>query len=168
MLRLRSSLTILALAAALVLPTNVPAVAGQSENALLAKYEGQWRGTGKVTGPDPGTVVCRITFKNATAGKLSYTGRCSFAGTGAASFRGSIVYNDANKRFEASSSAQSVTTTTIGKRLGNGIVFAGEGMKTAYGTASSVMTLAGNSIKLAFKLVDKKGQTTASAISFSK
>lgn len=156
----------LALAAALALPATT-ALAGEAETALLAKYAGEWRGTGKVSGPDPGTVVCRITFKPAS-GKLSYTGRCTYSGQGTASFRGTMLYNDARKRFEASSSAQGVSTTTIGKRQGGGIVFAANGMDTRYGTASSVMTLAGNAIKMSFKLVDKDGETTASSISFSK
>ena len=168
MLRLPTSLKVLALASVLALPTTLPAVAGPAESAVLAKYAGDWRGTGKVVGPDPGTVVCRLSFKASTAGKLTYTGRCSFGGSGAASFRGSMVYNDATKRYEASSSAQGVSTTTVGKKAGSTIVFASAGMKTSYGTASSVMTLSGSSIKLAFTLVDKKGQTTASAISFKK
>lgn len=156
----------LALAAALAIP-GVPALAGQAENALLAKYAGEWRGTGKVSGPDPGTVVCRITFKP-TSNKLTYNGRCTYSGQGTASFRGTMLYNDARKRFEASSSAQGVSTTTIGKRQGGSIVFAASGMDTRYGTASSVMTLAGDAIKLSFKLVDKDGETTASSISFKK
>lgn len=168
MLRLPTSLKVLALASALALPIALPAVAGPAENALLAKYEGNWRGSGKVTGPDPGTVVCRLTFKAASAGKLTYSGRCSFGGAGAASFRGSMVYNDATKRFEASSSAQGASSTTFGKRAGSTIVFASAGVKTSHGIASSVMTLSGSSIKLAFTLVDRKGQTTASAISFKK
>lgn len=168
MLRLPSSLKVLALAAALVLPVTLPATAGPAETAVLAKYAGDWRGTGKVTGPDPGTVVCRISFKSSTTGKLSYSGRCSFGGSGAASFRGTMVYNDAKKRYEASSSAQGASTTTVGKKVGGTIVFASAGVKTSYGTASSVMTLSGSSIKLAFTLIDKKGQTTASAISFKK
>lgn len=156
----------LALAAALAL-SGAPALAGQAENALLAKYAGEWRGTGKVSGPDPGTVVCRITFKP-SSNKLSYTGRCTYSGQGTASFRGTMLYNDAKKRFEASSSAQGVSTTTVGKKQGGGIVFAASGMDTRYGTASSVMTLAGNAIKMSFKLVDKDGETTASSISFKK
>ena len=168
MLRLPTSLKVLALVSALALPVALPATAGEAENAVLAKYAGDWRGTGKVVGPDPGTVVCRLSFKASTAGKLSYSGRCSFGGSGAASFRGTMIYNDAKNRYEASSSAQGASATTVGKKVGSTIVFASAGMKTSYGTASSVMTLSGSSIKLAFKLVDKKGQTTASAISFKK
>ena len=76
MLRLPTSLKVLALASALALPVALPAVAGPAENALLAKYAGDWRGTGKVTGPDPGTVVCRISLKAGSSGKLTYSGRC--------------------------------------------------------------------------------------------
>jgi hypothetical protein len=168
MSRLLSTLKALAFAAALTAPSALPAIAGQAENAVLASYAGEWRGTGKVTGPDPGTVVCRITFKPTSSGKLTYSGRCSFGGTGSASFRGTMLYNDAQKRYEASTSAQGMgSATTIGKKQGGGIVFASSGMKTRYGTASSVMTLAGNAIKMSFKLVDKDG-TSASSISFKK
>ena len=52
------------------------AFAGPTEPALLAKYEGTWKGT--VSGPNPGTVVRRLTFKTATIGQLNYSGRCSF------------------------------------------------------------------------------------------
>lgn len=168
MLRLPSSLKVLALAATLALPTALPAVAGPAESALLAKYAGEWRGAGKVTGPDSGTVVCRLSFKSATTGRLSYTGRCSFSGSGAASFRGTLSYNDAKRQYEAASSAQGVSSTTIGRKQGGGIVFAASGMDTRYGTASSTMTLGGSTIKLSFKLVDNKGETSASSISFSK
>ena len=157
----------LALAALLAMPA-AATMAGPSENALLAKYEGEWRGTGKVTGPDPGSVACRITFKPASTGKLSYTGRCSYSGSGAASFRGTIAYNDATRSFEASSSAQGASVRTVGKRVGGGIVFASANTQTTHGRASSIMTLGGSSIKLSFVLVDKKGRTTASSITFKK
>lgn len=153
--------------AALALPV-APALAGPAENALLAGYAGEWTGTGQVTGPDAGTVVCRISFKPTAAGKLTYNGRCSYSGQGTASFRGTMFYNDAARRYEASSSAQGVSTSTIGKKQGGSIVFAASGMDTRYGSASSVMTLAGNAIRLSFKLVDTEGATTASSISFSR
>jgi len=166
-LRLVTTLKISALCLALAALPALPAVAGQAENTLLQKYAGSWKGSGNVTGPDPGTVSCRLTMKGTTPGKLTYTGRCSFT-AGAASFRGGIVYNDANKRFEASSSAQGVATTTVGKRSGGGVVFSSSGMETRYGTASSSLSLTGGSIKMSFKLVDKDGQTMASSITFAK
>src|SRR5689334_10048146 len=101
----------LALLAALALPV-APAVAGPAESALLAKYAGDWKGTGKVTGPDPGTVVCRMSLKPSASGKLTYSGRCTYSGQGTASFRGTIQYNDASNRYEAASSGQGVSANT--------------------------------------------------------
>ncbi len=141
-------------------------LAGQAENALLAKYEGNWRGSGKVTGPDPGTVACRLSMKNSSPGTLTYTGRCSFSG-GGASFRGAMTYNDATKRFEAASSTQGASSTAIGKRQGGGIVFSAGDMDTRYGTATTTLALA-DDIRLSFKLVDKDGRTTSSNVTFAR
>lgn len=157
----------LALFAALALPV-APTLAGPAENALLAKYAGDWKGTGKISGPDPGTVVCRISLKPSASGKLSYSGRCTYSGQGTASFRGTMLYNDATNRYEAAASAQGVSTTTVGKKQGGGVVFSTNATDTRYGTVSSVMTLAGNAIKLSFKLVDKEGATSASSITFNR
>jgi hypothetical protein len=161
------NLKALALAAILVLPAAPVAFAGQAENALLARYAGEWRGTGKVTGPDPGTVVCRITFKDSTSGKLTYSGRCSYSGQGAASFRGTVAFDEATKKFVAASSAQGTSMTTVGRRNGSTLTFASNSADTRYGTVSSTMTLSPNAIKMAFKLVDD-GQTTASSITLEK
>ena len=79
-----------------------------------------------------------------------------------------MIYNDAKNRFESVSSSTGFSATTIGKKQGGGIVFVMTPTVTTYGTASSTMTLGSSSIKLSFKLVDKKGQTTASSISFAK
>ena len=165
-MRLLSILGRLALLAGLLVPA-LPALAGPAETALLAKYEGTWKGKGTVSGPNPGTVVCRLTFKTATSGKLNYSGRCSF-GAGGTSFSGAMIYNDTKGRFESVSSSTGFSATTIGKKQGGGIVFVMTPTDTTYGTASSTMTLGTSSIKLSFKLVDKKGQTTASSISFAK
>jgi hypothetical protein len=164
----RLTLSALALASLLALPVSAPAYAGPAESALLAKYAGQWRGIGKVTGPEPGTVVCRMTFKPSSSGKLSYSGRCSYSGAGAASFRGTMLYNDAARRYEAATSAQGVSATTVGRKQGGGIVFTNGAMDTRYGTISSALTLAGNAIKLSFKLVDEDGQTTSSNVTFQR
>jgi hypothetical protein len=166
-MRLMLILKLLVPAIVLSAAATLPAVAGPKESALLASFAGDWRGKGKVTGPDPGTVVCRLSFKAATAGKLSYTGRCSF-GTGAPSFRGTILYNEARKRFEAYSSAQGASSNVVGKKQRGGVAFSASGIETRYGTASSVMTLIGNAINLSFKLVDKKGKVTASSVVFGK
>ena len=157
----------LAIAAMFVLPATLPVLAGPAETALLAAYAGTWAGTGTATGPEPGEVDCRISFKATSAGKLIYNGRCSFS-SGAASFNGTMIYNDAANRFEAASSSTGFSATTIGKKQGGNIVFAMNGEETTYGTASSVMTLSPKAINLTFKLVDKKGETTASKITFTR
>jgi hypothetical protein len=165
-MRLPSSLKVIALVPALLAPLSLPAIAGQAENALLAKYAGAWRGTGEVKGPDPGKVVCRLSFKPATSGALSYSGRCSF-GAGGYSFRGTMVYDDNSNRFVSQSSVQGEQVQTTGKRSGNTITFASS-LSTRYGDASSSFSLAGNAIKLNFKLVDKKGRSSSSAITFGR
>jgi hypothetical protein len=165
-MRLPSSLKVLALVPALLAPLSLPALAGQAENALLAKYAGNWRGTGDVTGPDPGSVVCRLSFTPAESGAISYSGRCSF-GAGGYSFRGAMAYDDAKNRFFSQSTVQGETVSTTGKRSGNTVTFAST-MQTRYGDATSSFQLAGNAIKLSFKLVDKKGRSTTSAITFDR
>ncbi len=157
----------LALAAMFVLPATLPVLAGPAETALLASYAGTWAGTGAATGPEPGDVDCRISFKATAAGKLIYNGRCSFS-SGAASFNGTMIYNDAAKRFEAASSSTGFSATTIGKKQGSNIIFSMDGQDTTYGTASSTMTLGSKAITISFKLVDKKGETTSSKIVFTR
>jgi hypothetical protein len=165
-MRLPSSLKVLALVPVFFAPLSLPAVAGPAESALLAKYAGNWRGTGEVTGPNAGSVVCRLSFKPTGEGAVAYSGRCSF-GAGGYSFRGAMAYDDAKKRFFSQSSVQGEQVNTTGKRNGNTITFSSS-IETQHGNASSTFALAGNAIKLNFKLIDKKGRTTASAINFSK
>ena len=165
-MRLPSSLKVLALIPVFLAPLSLPAFAGKAENALLAKYAGNWRGTGEVTGPNAGSVVCRLSFKPADNGAVSYTGRCSF-GAGGYSFRGAMAYDDAKNRFYSQSSVQGEQVNTTGKKSGNTVTFSSS-TDTQYGKATSNFSLAGNAIKLSFKLIDKKGRATASAISFSK
>jgi len=165
-MRLPSSLKVLALVPAFLAPLSLPALAGSAENAILAKYAGNWRGTGEVKGPDPGSVVCRLSFKPTDSGALSYSGRCSF-GAGGYSFRGAMAYDDNKNRFFSQSTVQGEQVSTTGKRSGNTITFSSS-TTTRYGDAASSFALAGNAIKLRFKLVAKKGRTTSSSISFAK
>jgi hypothetical protein len=166
MLRLLSRLKVLALVAALLLPA-APALAGPAEVALLGKYEGSWKGTGKVTGPDPGTVVCRLTLKAASGGRFTYSGRCSFS-SGGASFRGTLLYNDDANRFEASTSSTGISSTAIGRKQGGGVVFSTTDTRTQMGSVSSTLSLTGGKISMSFKLVDKRGRATSSAITFAR
>lgn len=150
----------------LALSASLPAMAGPKEQALLASYAGTWRGSGEVTGPMAGPVDCQLKFTAGSNGKLTYAGACEFD-KGKTDFRGTIIYNDGARRYETAGSGQGVSVTGFGKAAGGGISFSVSNLETSYGVASSTMVLAGSSIKLSFKLVDKKG-TTASSISFRK
>jgi hypothetical protein len=163
---MRSTLLLKMLVSVLTLSASLPAMAGPKEQALLKSYAGLWRGSGEVTGPMAGAVDCELKFTSGSGGKLSYSGDCEFD-KGVTSFRGTIIYNDAAKRYETAGSGQGVSVNGFGKASGGGISFSVNNLETTYGIASSNMVLGGTSIKLSFKLVDKKG-TTASSISFRK
>lgn len=128
----------------------LPAFAGAAETALLAQYAGVWSGKGEITGPDAGKVSCKLTMKATSAGKLVYNGRCSL-GTVAAGFNGTMQYSDANRRYEAITSARGQTTTTIGKPQGGNVVFTSSTTDDRYGTISSTIALGKEAITLSFK-----------------
>ncbi|WP_417309999.1 hypothetical protein [Devosia sp.] len=156
------------LAGVLALPLGLPALAGPRDTALLAQLEGNWRGRGNATGANSGPVACRMSFKPSGGDRLNYTGRCSLGGSGATSFRGTILYNEAKNRFESASSSQAGTAQVVGKRRGNSIVFSSSNVKTNYGVVSSTMTLAPTAIGMSFKMVDKEGKATGSSIKLTK
>jgi hypothetical protein len=150
----------------LTLSAPLPASAGPKEQALLASYAGVWRGSGEVTGPMAGPVDCQLKFTTGSSGKLTYAGACEFD-KGKTDFRGTLIYNEGSRRYETAGSGQGVAVSGVGKVSGGSITFSVSNLETSYGRASSTMVFAGSTIKLSFKLVDKKG-TTASSISFRK
>lgn len=150
----------------LALSASLPAFAGPKEQAQLAGYAGTWRGSGQVSGPMAGPVDCQLKFTAGSGGKLAYAGACEFD-KGKTNFRGTIIFNEATKRYETAGTGQGVSVTGVGKASGGGVTFSVNNIDTSYGKASSTMALAGSSIKLSFKLVDKKG-TTAASITFKK
>ena len=164
--RLSRIIGVAIVAVSALFPT-LPVSAGQAENNLLASFEGVWEGRGQVTGPNAGTVACRMTFRNTAAGELTYSGRCTIPPSGT-SFRGKMVYNESRGRFESASTAQGVTTTTVGRRSGGGLVFSSSGLETRYGTASSTMQLTRSAISMSFQLVDSDGAVTKTSISMSR
>lgn len=160
------SLALKLLVPMLILSLAAPAQAGPKEDKLLAGYAGTWRGASTVSGPMQGPVECVLNFNAESGGKLRYAGDCTFD-KGKTAFRGTIIYNDGAKRYETAGSGQGVSVTGFGKASGNSITFSVANVETSYGVASSTMVLAGSSIKLSFKLVDKKGTTSAN-INFKK
>jgi len=161
-----STLLLKLLVPVLALSASLPAMAGPKEQAVLQSYVGTWKGSSTVSGPMAGPVDCSLKFTSGSGGKLSYAGNCEF-GKGTTAFRGTMIYNDGAKRYETAGSGQGVSVNGFGKASGSSITFAVSNLETSYGVASSTMVLAGSSIKLQFKLVDKKG-TTAAAITFKK
>lgn len=152
---------------ATLLAAPLPAFAGASETALLASYAGTWTGKGEVTGPEAGRVNCRITMKATSAGKLVYNGRCSM-GTGAASFNGTMQYNDSARRYEAVTSARGETATAIGKPQAGGVVFTTTTTDERIGKVSSTIALSGDAITLSFKATDTSGENTSSSMTLTK
>lgn len=163
---MRPSVVLKLLVPVVALAFAAPASAGPKEDQALASYAGTWRGSSVVSGPMQGPVDCALNFSAESGGKLRYAGDCTFD-KGKTNFRGTIIYNDAAKRYETAGSGQGVSVTGFGKASGGNITFSVANVETSYGVASSTMVLAGSSIKLSFKLVDTKG-TTAASITFKK
>jgi hypothetical protein len=151
---------------AALLSAALPAMAGPKEQALLQSVVGTWKGSSTVTGPMAGPVDCSLKFTAGSGGKLAYAGNCEF-GKGTTAFRGTVIYNDAAKRYETAGTGQGVSVNGFGKASGGTVTFSVSNLETSYGVASSTMVLSGQTIKLQFKLVDKKG-TTAASIAFKK
>jgi hypothetical protein len=151
------------LAAALLSIPAVPAFAAPADIELLQSYAGSWRGAGELTGPDSGSVRCRLTFR-ALGDKLSFTGRCTVAGSGTRGFTGTIAFNEATGRYEASSS----DGTVVGRKSGNTITF-NMSDSTTQGEVTSSMSLRGNQIRVDFELKDADtGEVSGSQVTFTR
>jgi hypothetical protein len=155
--------TLAFLAAALLSVPAVPVFAAPADIELLQSYAGTWRGAGELTGPDSGSVRCRLTFR-ALGEKLSFTGRCTVAGSGTRGFTGSIAFNEATGRYEASSS----DGTVVGRKSGNTITF-NMSDTTTQGEVTSSMSLSGNQIRVDFQLKDEDtGEVSGSRVTFTR
>jgi hypothetical protein len=101
----------------------LPVMAGPAEVALLESYVGSWSGRGEVTGARSETLVCKLTIKPGTGEKVNFSGRCAVAGA-TMSVNGTMLYVDANRRFEAAMTATGgYTGVAVGKRSGDNVVF---------------------------------------------
>lgn len=155
--------TLAFLAAALLSVPAIPAFAAPADVELLQSYAGSWRGAGELTGPDSGAVRCRLTFRP-SGQKLSFTGRCTVAGSGTRGFTGTIAFNDATGRYEASSS----DGTVVGRKSGNTITF-NMSDSTVQGEVTSTMSLRGDQIRVDFELKDADtGEVSGSRVTFTR
>ena len=129
-----SRLISIAVIAALAL-TPLPAFAGASEDAFLARLVGVWTGKGTLSGGETGEIDCRSTIRNRSDG-INFSVKCDVPEFGAQSFSGAVSYNDAEGRYEAKSPSGEVT---IGTKSGNAVIFNAKMKGIAVGT--SVMKL---------------------------
>lgn len=120
-------------AAALILAP-IPAIAGDAEDAFLAKLVGTWIGTGTITGEISGKLACASTIRTVSSG-IAFKVKCDVPEHGAQSFSGTVSYNDKEGRYEAKSQGQ----TTIGVKSGSTLTFASKFKGLVTGT--SVMKL---------------------------
>jgi hypothetical protein len=134
-----SRLVSIVVAAALVL-TPLPALAGASEDAFLARLVGIWTGKGKLTGGETGEINCRSTIRNRSDG-INFSVKCDVPEFGPQNFSGAVSYNDAEGRYEAKSPSGEVT---IGTKSGNAVIFNAKMKGIAVGT--SVMKLTASRI----------------------
>jgi hypothetical protein len=108
-------------------------------------------------------VRCRLTFRS-QGQKLSFTGRCTVAGSGTRGFTGSIAFNESTGRYEASSS----DGTVVGRKSGNTITFSMSDT-TTQGEVTSTMSLSGNQIRVDFQLKDEDtGEVSGSRVTFTR
>ena len=150
-----------------------PAFAAPADVALLKSYIGEWRGRGTLTGADTETVVCRLSLKEGNRDQVTYSGRCTLAGTNL-SINGTLAYIDASRRFEAAMSSNATFTgLAIGQKRGNNLVFnlrerdqdeEGKDM-----TISADITLSAAAINVGFQVVYvDTGESMRAQVPFSK
>lgn len=133
--------------------------AAQADVALLHEYAGNWRGEGALTGAEEGRVTCRLTMQP-NGEKMSFSGRCTLAGSGTQSFQGAIVYNDAARRYEAV--ARGTDGGAVGRRSGGGIVFNLDGANER-GTVRTTLSLTSGRIVVDVSMVEAKSSAKTQA-----
>ena len=118
-----------------------PALAGTAETKFLNGLAGTWAGSGTVKGPDSGGIDCTITF-TASGGGVAFNGKCLTDLGPPQITRGSIAYNDAAKRYEATSKGQ----VAIGKKSGGAVTFVINLKDPMIGTGTSTLKIAASQI----------------------
>ncbi len=124
----------LAATAAIILAPGL-ALAGPTEDAFLGKLAGTWKGSGKLTGAETGTVACTLTMRQRSDG-MNFSAKCDVPEFGQQNFSGIMSYNDAKGRYEARSPSGEIT---VGSKKGSNVVFEAKMRGIAEGV--SVMTV---------------------------
>ena len=116
-----AGLTVLSMSA------TAPAFAAKADVELIQSYLGTWKGgselNGQFRGKPAGKVSCSMSLSPGNGDKVNFAGNCALAGT-TMTVKGTIVYNDAGKRYEAAMTSNvSFSGIAIGKRQSGGILF---------------------------------------------
>lgn len=171
-----SRIAALAGMAILSLPAAAPAYAAKADVELLQSYLGTWKGSselqGRFRGKDGGTVSCQLSLSKGNGDKVNYAGNCTLAGT-SMTVKGTIVYNDAGKRYEAAMTSNvSFSGLAIGKRQGGGVLFNfKERNKDEEGMGLNVnaaITLNPDKIAVNFDVAFDNGDKLSASVPFTK
>ncbi len=122
------------------------AMAGDKEDAFLAKLVGKWSGTGTLSGAETGKLVCTSSIRAVSAG-ITYKVSCDVPEFGDQNFSGTVSYNDDKGQYEAKSPSGSIT---VGTKSGNAVIFTVKMKGLAVGT--SVMKLTTSKITVDTKV----------------
>jgi hypothetical protein len=160
----------------LSLPVAAPAFAAKADVELIKSYVGTWKGgsqlNGNFRGKPAGKVSCTMSLSPGNGDKVNFAGKCALAGT-TMTVKGTIVYNDAGKRYEAAMTSNvSFSGLAIGKRQGNGILFSfkeknkdEEGMGMAVNAA---ILLNPDKIGVNFDVAFDNGEALSASVPFTK
>lgn len=171
-----SRIAALAGMAILSLPAAAPAYAAKADVELLQSYLGTWKGSselrGRFRGKDGGMVSCQLSLSKGNGDKVNYAGNCTLAGT-SMTVKGTIVYNDAGKRYEAAMTSNvSFSGLAIGKRQGGGVLFNfKERNKDEEGMGLNVnaaITLNPDKIAVNFDVAFDNGDKLSASVPFTK
>lgn len=158
------------------LPAAAPAYAAKADVELLQSYLGTWKGSselqGRFRGKDGGRVSCQLSLSKGNGDKVNYAGNCTLAGT-SMTVKGTIVYNDAGKRYEAAMTSNvSFSGLAIGKRQGGGVLFNfKERNKDEEGMGLNVnaaITLNPDKIAVNFDVAFDNGDKLSASVPFTK
>lgn len=153
-----------------------PAYAAKADVELVKSYIGSWKGgselKGKFRGKEAGKVSCTMSLSAGNGEKVNFAGNCALAGT-TMTVRGTIVYNDAGKRYEAAMSTNvAFSGLAIGKRQGTGILFSfKEKNKDEDGMGMDVdasISLVPDKINVNFNVAFDNGESLSASVPFTK
>jgi hypothetical protein len=151
-----------------------PALAGPSEQSLLASYVGNWRGESTLQGGDkPEPFRCRLAVTPGNSGKINYTGRCALINMNL-SVSGTIGYIDEKKQYEAvMTSNAGFSGVAIGKQSASEIGFdLVERQKDRGGNDVAIgsrIYLVGDSIRVEFQVeFNDSGRILTTSVPFAR